>query len=155
MRDIQRIYTMQVKTHNLKVKFCSSCCIYRPPRTSHCYDCNMCVQRFDHHCPWVGTCIGKRNYKLFFSFVLVLWLLCCFVIAQAIIVLTLLSLSDQLGYFVVNVLLAVYVLGGWLFTTILLCFHLFLIYNNTTTNEFCKDAWKSLSGNPFSKYAPT
>lgn len=52
----------------LGYRYCSTCNIFRPPRSKHCNSCNVCVSQFDHHCPWTGNCIGERNHRFFFLF---------------------------------------------------------------------------------------
>ena len=44
--------------------------MYRPPRCSHCHICDYCMEKFDHHCPWLGTCIAKKNYVDFMLYLL-------------------------------------------------------------------------------------
>ena len=48
--------------------YCPKCLIKMDFRTKHCVICEKCVDDFDHHCFWVGNCIGKKNFSLFFDF---------------------------------------------------------------------------------------
>ena len=55
-----------------KYKFCNECKIWvsNEKTTAHCFECNICVEGYDHHCPWTGKCIAKRNIHCFYVFII-------------------------------------------------------------------------------------
>ncbi|CDR96492.1 DHHC zinc finger domain containing protein, putative [Babesia bigemina] len=69
----QRFLEIQINGQIITTKYCVTCHIYRPPRTVHCSSCGGCVLRYDHHCPYIGNCIGFNNYRRFYCFVMT----CC------------------------------------------------------------------------------
>ncbi|XP_073140276.1 probable protein S-acyltransferase 4 [Henckelia pumila] len=126
-----------VDGHTVKVKFCNTCLLYRPPRASHCYICNNCVQRFDHHCPWIGQCVGIRNYRFFYMFVSTSTILCAyvFVVSWIDIVQTKRRWLKALSKDVLSAVLIVYCFIVFWFIGGLTVFHLYLMSTNQTTHE--------------------
>ncbi|XP_075933987.1 putative palmitoyltransferase ZDHHC13 isoform X2 [Anarhichas minor] len=55
--------------------FCTSCMIKKPMRANHCFHCDACVAKQDHHSVWTNGCIGARNHHYFILFLISLMLM--------------------------------------------------------------------------------
>jgi hypothetical protein len=62
-----------------KFNYCDRCELIQPPRAHHCPICSCCVLRSDHHCFWMGNCIGLYNHKYFILYLIYTTLTCLYI----------------------------------------------------------------------------
>ena len=148
-----------INGHLITLTFCYSCSLFRPPRTSHCSLCDNCVERFDHHCLWLGTCIGKRNYKYFYLLIFCLNISSTYQIIFSIYYIffqikkfknkenyNLLLLLGLSGITLVDLLFLLFLIGK------LFYLHTFLVFKNLTFYEYIKKKFNKIPKlNPFIK----
>jgi palmitoyltransferase len=53
---------------------CPTCEILHSQDSRHCIICNRCVDRFDHHCPWLDNCVGSGNHLTFLIYLITMWI---------------------------------------------------------------------------------
>ena len=145
-------------------KICLTCNIARPFRSTHCSDCDNCTLRFDHHCPWIGGCVGKRNYIYFFIFLFLLNIKNIYLMIFSIIHIskTFINTKDEekkikswialkLLSVIPSLFTIIFIGATMLFTTGLIIYHISLIMKNITTKEEIKKLLPLKVGNPYDR----
>ena len=119
--------------------------MFRAPRCSHCANCDNCVIRFDHHCFWLGNCIGIRNYKFFYFLVFSLIINCFFQIGFSVYFILFqinnkksLKRHNNIVYIIYSGVILYNVLFLIFFLLKLFFIHSWLLFTNTTFNEYYK-----------------
>lgn len=116
---------------------CTYCNVVQPPRAKHCHDCDKCVLQFDHHCVWLGTCIGQGNHCAFWWYIcgetaLSLWTGTLYIQFLKS------DISKPWWLYAIMILLLATLFFCLIFLLLLLLFHSYLILTNQTTYELVR-----------------
>lgn len=150
---------LTVNGHQVSVRYNETCHFYQPPRAHHCSVNDNCIEKFDHHCPWVGTTIGLRNYRFFLLFIFTASLLCLYIISTGVLAVKLahddletddLKIEEAIEEVPAAIALSAYCLLGFLFVGGLSFFHIYLVSTNQTTYENFRYSYSRLQ-NPYNE----
>ncbi|KAG2239276.1 hypothetical protein Bca52824_090136 [Brassica carinata] len=130
---VMDLYPPRTSLRNLT---CGYCHVEQPPRAKHCHDCDRCVLQFDHHCVWLGTCVGQKNHCKFWWYICEESALCIWTLIKYIDYLT--NVTKPWWKNAIIILLLVILVISLIFVLLLLLFHSYLILTNQSTYELVR-----------------
>lgn len=149
---------LPIRQHGTTTNYCDQCNMSRPLRALHCRYCRRCVLRRDHHCPWLGTCVGQRNHLYFILYLISDGIFFSFMLGQF---WGLTHWPSDMNKFVreslPNLCMVIMSIYTCVYTLVLVPFHIYMMTLNYTTGEVMRGKknvymkrWKR-SYSPFSK----
>uniref|UniRef100_A0A0N5BTD3 Palmitoyltransferase n=1 Tax=Strongyloides papillosus TaxID=174720 RepID=A0A0N5BTD3_STREA len=127
-----------------RLRYCYLCKCFKPDRARHCSSCGFCVLKFDHHCPYINTCINFSNYKYFINYIFygsIFWCLSVIGEIYGIVIYSINYSSNVHSWDTITQLvfaLSIQIIPGKRVLIDLICYHYSLIKINETTCEQCK-----------------
>ncbi|CAF3913545.1 unnamed protein product [Adineta steineri] len=148
--------------HVITELYCHICSVHVTEKAKHCSSCNKCIYSFDHHCVWLNTCIGGKNYRLFLSMLslVVIGTLILFINSLLQFIGSFQDLSSStsllklkpfynsnqyailmipsslIAFQVITAIIAFIAIACWGLTLYLLAFHIYLCYHGISTYDY-------------------
>eukprot|EP00298_Acanthocystis_sp_HF-20_P011924 c19638_g1_i1.p1 GENE.c19638_g1_i1~~c19638_g1_i1.p1 ORF type:complete len:605 (-),score=171.38 c19638_g1_i1:180-1994(-) len=129
--SLNEISEKSEKSH-LSAAFCKTCHIEKPLRSKHCSVCRKCILMKDHHCAFIGNCVGQNNMIWF-----ILYLIFMTICVTSFIILSFLYayISKVNGYSWFIIGYSITMIAADFFVISLLGYHFWLLKVGITTNE--------------------
>merc|ERR1712130_149383 len=127
--------------------YCHHCSLTVQIGSKHCWDCHKCVAIFDHHCPYLNTCIGGVNYR---TFLVTIW--CLFGLHVVMLVSSTYIFIQEFSHSVTPSYAMIVVIGCFVCVAVvilmlnwsLISLHVWLVWKGITTYEYLRGVKKPM-----------